>query len=288
MSLATTFTLELRGLAMGGLDTDYPFANKPLEGFGSLSYRGEPRDRAGAHGQLPPRQLLSGRLLRWAVNVLGDDGDEVEELLAALASALAPVTPEEGTLDLLIRLVGGRTYLARGVVTRTAGDDSYLPQLTPLRDVEFTATDPRFYSAEEHQAEAPAPETSGGLGFPHGFPHAFGTATSGALALANEGNFWTPPVVTIEAGAGGLTNPTYTLGETGEVMRIAIALAEGESLTIDHDARTVLLGGTASRSTAVDRSVSSWFELPPGDSTLDFTASGEGTLTVAWRDAWLL
>lgn len=292
MTLADAFTLELRGLLMGA-GTPYPFADKPIEGFGALAYRGEPLDRAGAHGQLPPRQLLSGRVLRWALWLFADDaGNDAEALLADLAAAAAPVDPDldgDDVLDLTIRLGGDRTYLARGVVTRTNSDLAYLPQATPLVDVEFVATDPRFYNAELNEATAPQAETTGGLDLPHGFPHGFGSATSGSLDLDNAGNFATPPVVTITAGAGGLSNPSYSLDDGVNRIDLVIELAEGDELTIDHGARTILLNGSASRATALDRSTSSWFDLPPGVSSLSFTASGgEGDLAVSWRDAWLL
>lgn len=290
MTLADTFTLELRGLLMGA-GTAFPFADKPLEGFGTLSYRGEAIDRAGAHGQLPPRQLLSGRVMRWALNVLADDGVDAEALLADFAAAVAPVDPDlDGgdTIELLVRLGGDRTYAAEGVVTRTAGDLTFLPQHTPLVDVEFLATDPRFYDVDAHAVEVAPFESTGGLELPHDLPHGFGSATSGATVVTNAGNVSTFPTMTIEAGAGGLSSPSYELAETGERMELTLAMAEGDVLTIDHRARTITLEGAGSRATTLDRAASTWFALRPGDSTVTFTGTGEGTLTVAWRDAFLL
>lgn len=153
--------------------------------------------------------------------------------------------------------------------------------------VELVATDPRKYNATETSISTGLPTNSGGMTFPAAFPLAFGAAgTGGYIQAANAGNFPTRPVITI---AGPVDNPTVTNQTAGKSLTFAITLAVTDTLTIDLDARSVTLNGTASRRNTLAPG-SQWWELAPGQSTIRYTANTALTgsvMTLTYRDAWL-
>jgi hypothetical protein len=81
-------------------------------------------------------------------------------------------------------------------------------------------------------------------------------------------------------------NPSITHQEQGLTLLFNITLAAGDFLVVDSGARSVLLGGTASRYSTLAQP--NWFDLSPLTSnTIRFNAaSGAGTLTFSYRNAW--
>jgi hypothetical protein len=65
-------------------------------------------------------------------------------------------------------------------------------------------------------------------------------------------------------------------------------IAEGDTLTIDTDERTVRLNGTANRRGLLDSVATRWFELPPYPAVIELLPeafAGQGGLRIRWRDA---
>lgn len=155
---------------------------------------------------------------------------------------------------------------------------------TAAATVQWVATDPRIYGTTQRQAFTGPGMTIGGHGFPHGFPHGFGIATSGTVAVTNDGNTAAPWSATL---TGPLTSPRLRLLDLdGELALSGFELAEGQTLELDSLNRTVLLDGTASRYGSLTSR--DWFDIPAGGATIGFSASsGTGTLSMAWRDTWL-
>jgi hypothetical protein len=108
---------------------------------------------------------------------------------------------------------------------------------------------------------------------------------SGSLGLTNVGTALSWPLWTV---TGPCNQPVIRNDSTGQQLAFGQRLQDGDTLVVDVAARTVLLGGASRRYALLPRST--WFGLPPGNTTIGFDAldPGEaGTLMVTWRDSWL-
>ena len=274
--------IEMRGLLMGA-GTDFLIGDDGIDGFGTTDLRVSDIARPQAHGLFQQRTWLGQRDIDFEVLVVGDSQADVLTNLQTLGEAFAPASSTEA--EALALRVGGQTFLAFGRPDKTAADVSLIHSGLAKVKTRFVATDPLLYDATESSDTSGGASTSGGHGYPHAYPHGYGSVVSGDITAANGGNFETYGTATI---SGPCTNPTITLAETGESLSCTIAIDVGDSLVIDFKERTVTLNGTASRSTAVDRPGSSWFAMAPGDNTIGFSqSSGSGSMSWAWRDAWL-
>lgn len=238
--------------------------------------------RARRHGSDAPPDLLDSLTLVLEVLVAGDSPEEFQARRDELMMAWG-VSAEN--VALAFRW-GGSTRLRFGR-TRNASVPSSLVGVghTAVASLQFVALDPLMYSATEHSGSTGVGEVTGGLGFPHGFPHGFGFASPGTIEVHNGGSVAAPWTATL---VGPLVSPRITTinGEGGDLDFAGFTLDAGQTLEIDSAARTVLLGGTASRYGALTSR--RWFNLAPGTTTVHLGASaGEGTLTMRWRDAWL-
>ncbi|MFE5131948.1 phage distal tail protein, partial [Bacillus mobilis] len=114
------------------------------------------------------------------------------------------------------------------------------------------------------------------------------TTVAGQIVATNLGSISTRPVLRID---GPVTNPTvFAQYPDGTVRRLAYSetIASGEYLTIDVDAKQVILNGTASRRRYLS---AQWPDIPPKQTvTFQFAATGYNSsalLTATWRSAWL-
>lgn len=155
----------------------------------------------------------------------------------------------------------------------------------PQATIQFEATDPRIYDANQQSASLTVPTVSGGLAFPLAFPLSFGSATGGAVVVNNAGTYGSRPVVVFN---GPLTNPKIErVTPTDLFMLFNITLLNGDVLNVDFQAKTVLLGGTATRYFTMD-ATSTWWEVAPGSNQIQLSAtSGTGNAVVTFRSAWV-
>lgn len=298
--LVDAFQIELRETLFDACDSDATLiVAQWLDGFGGPDTRNADTPRQAGHGLVPSRQWLDGRYMSVGIGVQGATPAAVRAGVVDLASAWQPVDPDDAdlTVDLAFTFDDpALRYVVHGKPLRSPGRYDALLRTwrsqQPFIEAwlcEWLATDPAIYSLDVESASATPGATSGGLGFPHGFPHGFGTATPGSAVCVNDGNFPTWPTVVFTAGGSGLVNPSVTLNETGEVLALIITLSAGDTLTVDMEAGTVLLNGTASRIDNVNWNTSDWFDLNPGVNTLAFGGTGAGsTMDVTWQSAWLL
>jgi tail protein len=152
----------------------------------------------------------------------------------------------------------------------------------------LVAVDPRRYATTETSVftSLPLPGT-GGLVFPLVFPLTFGSgAAGGSVTLTNNGTISTPIRWTV---LGPVTGPVITNAATGAKLEFlsTFALAAGQSMLIDTDARTVLQGSVNQRS---QLAVAQWWDLDPGSLLVRFSGASAdpatAKLTGTWRDAW--
>lgn len=156
--------------------------------------------------------------------------------------------------------------------------------------LQMAAPDARRYAVNLNSPQSCGlRSTSGGLVFPLVFPLDFGPGvTGGAMVVTNNGPIATLPVWTI---TGPVTNPVIINTATSEQLALTngtLFIAAGQKLTLDTDARTVMLQGTASRRSSLATG-STWFPLRPGANQIAFLASDfdpAAQLTATWRDAY--
>lgn len=149
--------------------------------------------------------------------------------------------------------------------------------------VQFLCADPRRYALTPSVSTVSLPVSEGGLEYPLSYPSEYGTATAGGAIATNAGGMPTPVVVTFH---GPLTDPVLIADTWASGFNLN--LADGESLTVDTAAGTVLLNGSADRLYTIrnDASPLERCLLPPGTTNLTLiAAAGTGSATVTFRDA---
>lgn len=290
--ITSGFQLELNGVLMGA-GTKLQF-DGPIEGLGIPDARAVGGPRPSAHGSYPVRQLLPGKAITWTVSVLGDSVDDVITELIKAEAAFAPRDGDE--LELVIR-IGAVAYFLKGQPGPTSPDLTLIRTGTAYLHCQFVVTDPRLYNLEEQTATTALGTSTGGLAFPHAFPHGFGSATPGVMVAVNYGTIETFPTFRITAGIGGLASPGLVVISPFEaVLRILVTLVEGDFLDVDMGERTVTLNGMVSRTNLVNRpDEDDWFAIPGGPGGLvgaeldvQLVGTGAGHATMSWHSATLL
>lgn len=296
--LTDTWQIELRE-TLFAVDCDGPHVVVEfLDGFGVPATRDADEPRPQQHGLFASPQFLGGRSMTTGIAALADTYAELIAAKEALGGAWKPVNEvvDGAKVVPLVFTLGdaATSYLVWGKPQRAVWDYAKLLRLQPevqYADAalcEFLAVDPRLYSLDLLTDSATPSTSSGGFSFPLGpFPFAFGSASPGSITANNAGNIESYPAITVEA-ITDLSGITLTNVTTGESWSITLTVAAGDFLVVDMGERTVYLSGTASRSSLVNRPGSDWWAVQPGDNTLQFSASGDGTATFAWRSAWLI
>lgn len=278
------FTAIVNGLTIGA-GTSYRWASFPAGVFGIASIDpASALQRSRAHGVYGQPEWLRDRSLVFDIHVLGTSALQAEQLGLALLGAFRPNTTSAETVLQLQHAGGEYRLLGRPRGGQLAARTSFRQGVLKAQ-VEFVATDPRLYSNTLKAPSTGLSTVSGGLTFNASPPFTFGSAGGGGLLdCSNAGTFETPWVATF---TGPIVSPSLEHVGQAKIMSFSGTLAAGETLVVDSAARTVLLNGTASRYSWLS-SLSQWFTLEPGVNTLRFAAaSGTGTVSVAYRDAWM-
>lgn len=264
------------------------FAIARIEGLlDTPELRSSDRQRLRRHGLIPGDDFLNGRTITVTFEVFGEDQATFNEAVERFQGALVPCDDEAPLYFRIPGVAGGGKRLINCRPRRLSMpvDLDFFYRL-PLATVQFYATDPLIYEGTEQSAISTLPTAGGGLEFDLTFDAVFGAvSTGGTIAATNEGTFDTSPVFRID---GPVTNPRIENVTTGKVLSFTGTIPEGQYLLVDVDARTVLLNGTASRYSWIDRDAV-WWDLPPGTNEVTFRASTttEATLTMTWRSAWV-
>lgn len=278
------WTMTFNGLTVGD---GTPFELARIEGLADQpDLRTSDRTRLRRHGMLPGDDFLGGRSILLQLEVFGATDADFATNLEELKLALAPGEVEQALRFAIpgVAVGGQRRVDARPRRLALPIEDRFFYR-QPIVTVELFATDPRIYDDAEQTIATTLPSAGGGLTFPATFPLLFGAvAVGGSIFANNVGNFPAPWTARID---GPCSNPSIENVATGEKLGFTIDLLTGESLFVDTDARTVLLGGTANRFNAL--TTPEWFDLDPGTTELRFRAVTGTTaqLTATWRSAWL-
>jgi Siphovirus-type tail component, C-terminal domain len=249
------------------------------------------RSRLRRHGMLPGDDFLGGRSVVVDVEVFGTNDTDFNVQVAALKQALSPGSVESPLTFKVPGVAGGgirRLNVRPRKLALPVETKFYYRQ--PVASVEFFATDPRIYDDTQQSLATGLVASVAGLTWNLSWNLNWGGASTGnSFTATNGGTFSTPFTVRFD---GPVTNPSVENVTTGEKLKLSadggLVLGVGEYVELDTDARTVLLGGTASRYSKLS-SDSTWFDLPPGNTTLRFlgTTAGSPTMTVTFRSAYL-
>lgn len=279
----TDWSLTYNGLQVGA---NLVYRLDTLEGFHDLpEVRTSDLDRARSHGQFAGVDMLGGRQIRAAVNVVARHPNS--DLWDAFSRALVAGMPEAPLIVQLPGVAGGREVQVNARVRRLKLhiDRAYRVGAGKA-DVEWWCTDPRIYDAESATVDAAMADVSGtGRTYPRVYPLTYGGAISGGLFTTNnEGEFPAPWTATM---TGPVTNPRLENVTTGQTIRFSGSLASGETLYLSSDEKAVLLNGTASRYYWLAAG-SEWFDLAPGVNDLRFAGTaGAGSIQLEFRSAWI-
>ncbi|MER7485268.1 phage tail protein [Streptomyces sp. NPDC126497] len=251
--------------------------------------------RPDQHGAWPGARWAQPRIVEASVWLLPSTaGLSAHDVTAGFRAATGA---EGGEQWLTVRLHGEALALKARVSRRVVPNDrSFARDGTARATVQWTATDPRRYSVEEHSEGARLPRTEDGLvwqderGLGLAFPLDWGsTGGAGAFTVLNAGSAATRPVIEFR---GPLRRPALTRLSDGRRLQYDIALGPQDVLTVDTETGTVLLNGTASRlyTATSASSPEQLFHLEPGRTPLVFRSDDlephpDASVTVRWRDA---
>lgn len=142
-------------------------------------------------------------------------------------------------------------------------------------------------AAEVSEETVPPPSPAEGAPFDWEFPVVFPLAAPEPTVVTSAGSMGAWPTIRIDGPCDG---PVVRCGD--RVLAFPdLTVEAGHFLLIDASARTVLLDGVTDRRGALDLSVSSWWQLAPGDNDLLFVPARSGSpsaVTVTWRDSYFL
>lgn len=277
--------LEGSGLIMGAA-THYVI--KTWKGLGVAGYRDSLNPRPFAHGVTAGPEYRTESSIDIDLHLKAATPEDVVAVADTLISGWyldARASATYGVLDRLhVKLPGQGQRFVKGRPRRSMADPTHYQNGWAPAAVQFLATDPTWYSATLSSQVMNLSVAPSGRGFDKSFDYGWGgTATAGAYTITNLGGAPTKPTLTL---TGPLTNPVLTNETTGEELELTYTLGVGEELTVDFDAATIMLNGTASRYYA--KSAGSFWEIVPGDNIIRLSAqSGSGAATLEWRDAWL-
>lgn len=258
-----------------------------VDGFGLPDVRATDVVRPRDDGEFFGLDYLPGRVITITAVVRGASAAEVVANLDALMAVWQPGAPDTSTLQpLTFQFPGQAARQFKGRPRRLDADTSRIVGNNVPVVLEYKAADPRQYDATPDSVTVAVSSVTSGRTYPRTYPLTFGGGSSNAIAATNAGNRATRPTAHI---VGPATNPVVTNSTTGQRVKFSIVLTATDFLDVDFDAKTVVLNGTASRYSTLT-SDSSWWELAPGLTTVQFSADTSTVataLTLAWASAWL-
>lgn len=283
MTIVADYQIDVDGLLLGA-GTSYELP-RGVDGLGLPEVRTSDVPRPQDDGLFYGSDFLGKRTLTFQATILGDNADDAGVKMDALAAVWQPPEGASAFVPLTLEIPGQQSRVLFGRPRRLAFDVDNIKSGKVVATLQYDVADPRWYDAVETVLSTAAATSGGGRTYNRTYPLTYAAGgTGGNLTATNAGNRRTRPVLTI---TGPSTTPRVENVTAGRYLSFDLTLGVGDFLVIDTDARTVLLGGTASRYSSLS-SGSSWWDLAPGDNLLKFTSANSlGTLEVRYRSAWL-
>lgn len=264
------------------------------------------RDPATARlGEIARRTLKRGKTEAWTGTVRARSLPELRAGVSALAAAFTGDDEGEMTIHAPASYPGlpDFTYRARCTAfsapdEQTRGPDA---QETGGWERDFVLTlrlsDPRYFSAIERQATAPAPSFSpSGWQLPVALPAPISgdQVTLTNLLVVNGGTAPAEPILELR---GPVVDPWFVNLDVGAAIyfeRGSLSVGGSQTLTLDFQARTITLDGQPVSRDRIDWSISNWWDagmpgLATGEQAIRYGGSTQigapASLTVRWHDA---
>ncbi|GAA3371185.1 hypothetical protein GCM10020367_20830 [Streptomyces sannanensis] len=301
-TLTTDYQIDFAGLLLG---PGTPYVVSDVVGLGAPELRTQDVDNPTDDGAFPGVDYYRPRVVRIeaAIRTPGDPSAAADALARLHEVASTPsIRKTAGKLAVLrlrwpgrgVRRLYGRIRRADAISTAQS-----IFGWIPL-ELEFAATDPRFYDDVQQTLVLPLDVSQDSQGFqaPLVAPITTGVADPQERPgwVTNSGDLPAWPTITI---TGPVTNPRVWIVETGRVLELALTLGEGERIEIDTrpGTRWVLRNGSGNASAALtSASRLDLFTIPGTEpdaparrSELRWTATdytNTARLSVSWRDAY--
>ena len=295
--------MQYGGLTFGA-GTNYGVNNvEGLGGLGTINSQDQPFPRDT--GEYVGVDAPGGRDITIDMWIQGTSGIYQAMVTVGSAMSSSAINPQPlwfklPGLPLLCSMCRPRTRNGTWDSEVSAGG-VWKPQIT------LHANDPRLYTAGQASAvDASGVVIADGVTFPvqqFNLGPLF-TTVSESLTLNNTGNTEMRPILVLDnqSGSQPMANPVITNSTIGSDAKIQLVsgatIAAGDVMTIDLGTpHTVVYwtGGIDSGDSVVsaynliDRTNSTWWNLLPGNNSIDFAASNspaQGNLTVLWASAY--
>jgi hypothetical protein len=276
------FTFQLdSGPILNDDSASVPFVDiDKVVGLDSAPYRETIRDHEGTDGGFIDAEFERGRdVILEGMIYLDSNNDEtyLDELKANFAPRTAPVS-----LVLKPPGVDERVIFVKPRGVRYDWESVRRVGMTPAQFLMY-AEDPRIYDNSLLSTLIPfGGLATTGFGFSFGFDLSFGVTVPPAGAnVVNAGNRPMPAVMTV---AGPVVNPRIINQTDSRTLEFEVDVPAASSLVIDLVNRTVVLDGTNARGFLT---TAEWWLFNPGTTMILFGgASGSGSLTIEYRNAW--
>lgn len=279
-----TYTLDgWTGNATDGYGVDWIITNE--DGWSSNPpVRLATADNAGYDGGQSGPVLLGARL----ISLKGTAVAAGRLAMLAAKERLRAVAMGDRTAQ--YRLVVAEAHLTRSTLVKHAAEAKIADRGSHMFDFELMlrADTPGREGATlltEGPITLPVDTETPRATFDVEFPVSFGGTNPGATTtVTNIGDAGAYPVLVI---TGPAAHPAVANVTAGTTDAYNLTLGDSDVLVADHGAKTALVNGTRDVS-ALRTSSSTWWPLPPGASSIRFTASSNtaAQLTLTYRPAW--
>lgn len=269
-------------LVLGAVDAEgVEWTVEKFEGWGSPGSTVQFTQRARGHGSTASEPFLESRFMTISGLIITPSHDAQDPAFDRLVASV--------TLD-PFQLIVAHVGRVRNCMAQRQGEVI----VDPLTDtvarysILIAAPDPRKFGDLVTESTL-LPSSSGGLVRPSTWPRTWsGVSNAGQVTVTNPGNTQAPVWLRIDGPvpAGGWT-VTHVGKRQSLSFATSLALAAGEFVTVDMEAREVLAQGQSPRAGYVTSR--GWFTLDPGENTIAFSAanySATAQLTVTTRPAW--
>lgn len=234
-------------------------------------------------GYFSGRDFLNGRNLTFTLQVMNDANGSMQTYLAQLKANLTPQQTGTGSLQFILPGRNLQLLNARVRKREIVLDPEYVYGRS-IAHVEMFCPDPRIY---DNATQTLNLTPSSGLGrvYDRIYNLVYNTGVAGNSGTAtNNGNTTTWPTFTI---TGPCTNPVVLNSTTSAAISFVVTMSGNDVLVIDPELRSVTLNGVSARNLLLNSST--WWGLPPGSTTIGFSAqsSSGATLAATWRNAYI-
>lgn len=277
-----TFKFKDTGVVLNTDLSSYPFVDiDRVQGLDSPLYRETVRDHEGMDGGFIDAEFEKGREIALEGTAYSLIGEE-ETFLDSLKANYAPVTTVQ-PFYVKAPGVNERVLFCKSRGVRYDWERLRRTGITPIQFLLY-AEDPRMYDNNLQSIVIPfGGAATTGFSFDFEFDLGFGASIPPFGSFVNVGgNRPTPPIFTLD---GPLVDPRIINDTDSKSLNFTITLGASDSLVVDPANRTVTLNGSTNRRNAL--TTLDWFFLNPGETFIRFGgASGTGTLTIEYRNAW--